>query len=73
MKDVVFPAMNTAAEAKLKRMLESIGEYMGAEISTETVIVMKVNLPDDRADVEAIVKRLAGNKTGLAQPKQEKS
>jgi len=69
MKEVVFPAMNPAAEAKLKRLLENIGEYMGAELTPETVVVLSVNLPDDRPDVEAIVKRLAGNKTGLVQTK----
>jgi hypothetical protein len=64
-KSVVFPAMDVAAEAKLKRLVETIADYMGAKVSVETVIVMKANYPDNRADIEQIFKRLAGNKTGL--------
>jgi len=64
-KSVVFPAMDAAGEAKLKRLVETIADYMGAKVSVETVIVMKANYPDDRPDIEQIFKRLAGNKTGL--------
>ena len=67
MKSTVFPSMNTAAEAKLKRLVETIADYMVAEVSIETVIVMKVNYPDDRPDIAVIMKRLAGDKTGLGQ------
>jgi len=67
MKYLVLPPMNPAQEAKTKRLIDMISEFMGSDISFETVISMKVNYPDDRKDVEAILKRLAGNKTGLVQ------
>jgi len=67
-KSVVFPAMNVAGEAKLKGLVEKIADYMGVgAIQFETVIVMKVNIPESRPDFETIVKRLAGSKVGLNQ------
>ena len=73
MKSITFPSMTTVEETKLKRLVETIGEYMGAKITTETVIVMRANFPDDRPDIEQIFKRLAGNKTGLVKPSQNQS
>ena len=64
-KSIIFPATNVAGEAKLKRLLDTIGEYMGAKIGVGSVIVMQANIPSDRPDIEAICKRLAGSKTGL--------
>ena len=64
-KSVVFPAMGAAGEAKLKGLVEKIADYMGVKVDFETVIVMRVNFPDTRPDIEAILKRLAGNSTGL--------
>jgi len=69
MKSVLFPPMNPAQEAKVKRLLDSISEYMGSPITVESVISMKASYPDDRPDIEAILKRLIGNKTGLTQKK----
>ena len=62
MKSSVFPAMNTAQEAKMKHLLDMISEYMDTSITIETVIAMKVIYPDDRPDVEAIMKKLSGKK-----------
>ena len=67
LKSMVFPAMDTAGEAKLKRLCETIADYMGAKVSFETVIVMKASFPADRTDIESVFKRLAGNKIGLNQ------
>ena len=66
-KSVVFPATKIAGEAKLKRLVETIADYMGAKVTVETVIVLQANFPNDRPDVETIFKRLAGSKTGLNQ------
>lgn len=66
-KSIVFPATNVAGEAKLKRLLDTIADYMGTKVTVESVIVMQVSFPSDRPDVEAIFKRLAGSKTGLNQ------
>jgi len=65
MKSILLPPMNPSQEAKAKRLLDMIGEYMGSNITVESVISMKANFPDDRPDIEAILKRLAGNKTGF--------
>jgi len=64
-KSVTFPATNVAGEAKLKRLLDTIGEYMGAKIAIESVVVIQASFPSDRPDIESICKRLAGIKTGL--------
>lgn len=64
-KSIAFPATNVAGEAKLKRLLETIADYMGTKVTVESVIVMQASFPSDRPDFEAILKRLAGNKTGL--------
>ena len=69
MKSVLFPPMNPAQEAKVKRLLDLISDYMGSPITVESVISMKADYPDDRPDIEAILKRLIGNKTGLTQKK----
>jgi hypothetical protein len=70
-KSVTFPATNVAGEAKLKRLVETIADYMGAKVSIETVMVIRAQFPSDRPDIEAIFKRLAGNKTGLVSEKPE--
>ena len=64
-KSIVFPATNAAGEAKLKRLVETIADYMGAKVEIGSVIVMQASYPSDRPDLEAIFKRLAGSKTGL--------
>lgn len=66
-KAITFPATNVAGEAKLKRLVETIADYMGVKVTIETVIVLQANFPNDRPDIEAILKRLAGSKTGLNQ------
>jgi len=64
-KSVTFPATNVAGEAKLKRLAETIADYMGAKVSFETVMVLQISFPNDQPDIEAIFKRLAGSKVGL--------
>lgn len=55
MRYITFPAMDVPAEAKLKRMLDNIKEYMGFEIKIETMTVMRVSYPDNREDAEIIL------------------
>lgn len=66
-KSIIFPAVNVAGEAKLKRLVETIADYMGAKVTIETVMVLQASFPEDRPDIEQIFKRLGGNKTGLIQ------
>jgi len=72
-KSINFPATNAAGEAKLKRLVETIAEYMGGKVTIETVIVLQANYPNDRPDIEAVLKRLSGIKTGLRMTIKENS
>ena len=64
-KEVVFPAMNAEGETKLKRLLATVGEFMGDEIKTEAVISLKGSVPDDREDMRTVMKKIAD---GLKRP-----
>lgn len=55
MKQISFPAMDIPAEAKLKRMLENISEYMNFPIEIKTMTVMVIVFPSDRQDAEIIL------------------
>ncbi|OGC95330.1 MAG: hypothetical protein A2W25_05280 [candidate division Zixibacteria bacterium RBG_16_53_22] len=72
MNSITFPATNAAGEAKLKRLIETISDYMGSKVEIESVIVLQASYPHDRPDIEAIFKRLAGNKVGLVRAGQTK-
>jgi hypothetical protein len=67
MKTITFPAVDVAGEAKLKRLVETIADYMGSRVKIETVMVLQASFPDDRADIQSIFNRLKGSKTGLNQ------
>ena len=59
--------MDIPSEVKLKRVIETIKEYMGVEVKLETATVMKVTFPDDRADAETVlnsIKRCMEKKFG---------
>jgi hypothetical protein len=58
-KKIEFPALNAEGEVKLKRLLTTIGEYMGDEIKTENMIVLVASVPDDREDMRTVFKRIA--------------
>jgi DNA segregation ATPase FtsK/SpoIIIE-like protein len=65
MSEILLPSMNIQQEAKTKHLVEMISEYMGDEAKCESVISMKIVWPDDRVDMAAIFKKLAGNKKPL--------
>ena len=58
-KKIEFPALNAESEVKLKRLLTTIGEYMGDEIKTENMIVLVCSVPDDREDMRSVMKRIS--------------
>lgn len=70
-KEVIFPATDAAGEAKLKGLIDKIADYMDVKIDYKTKVVMAVNYPADCIGMDAILKRLAGNKTGLRQNSQK--
>jgi len=55
MKTIVFPAMDISSEAKLKRFIETMKEFMGIEVKLETATVIKVIFPEDRTDAETVL------------------
>src|SRR4030042_19825 len=72
MSEILLPPMNIQQEAKTKRLVELIGEYMGDPVKCESVISMRIIWPDDRVDMGLIFKKLAGNKKGVNAPAAEK-
>jgi len=70
--EILLPPMNVQQEAKTKRLVDLIGEYMGDEVKCESVISMRIIWPDDRVDMGLIFKKLAGNKKGVNAPAAEK-
>ena len=55
MKTITFPAMDIPSEAKIKRLIDTMKEYMDIEIKIETVTVMKIKFPEDRVDAETVL------------------
>ena len=57
-KRIEFPPMDAVEQAKLKRFLETTGEFMGSDFETElmTVVVCKVDV--DRKDVINVLSRV---------------
>jgi hypothetical protein len=55
---IEFPALNAESEVKLKRLLTTIGEYMGDKIEMECKIVVVGSVPDDRDDMRVVMKRI---------------
>ena len=72
MSEILLPPMNVQQEAKTKRLVDLIGEYMGDPVKCESVISMRIIWPDDRVDMGLIFKKLAGNKKGVNAPAVEK-
>ena len=63
-KSIIFPPVDTTTEIKLRRLLETIEEYMDTEITIDFVIkgnamMMKVSFPVDRCDIEEIIQAIA--------------
>lgn len=59
MKTIPFQPIDAAGEAKLKRILELLSEFMHCDVECKTMIVLTANIPEDRNDVITIVQRIA--------------
>jgi predicted fused transcriptional regulator/phosphomethylpyrimidine kinase len=71
-KIIVFPAMDTVEEAKIKRLSETMAEFMVAKIEVKSVVMLAVEVEDDRPDVAAVFGRLVAAKKNAAAQKDGK-
>jgi len=60
-----FPATDDTQTAKLVQLLQDLGDCLETTINIETISVLRVKYDGSRIDLDSILKRLAGNKTGL--------
>ena len=73
-KIIVFPPMMTEEEAKIKRLSETMAQFMEAEIQVKSVMMLAVEIEDDRPDVAAVFGRLvSARKNSAAQTKGNKT
>jgi methyl coenzyme M reductase subunit C-like uncharacterized protein (methanogenesis marker protein 7) len=63
---IVFPPMNVEKEAKLKKLLQSVGDFMGATLEMQLETIVTVKIPDNRVDIYVILNRIMNAlKSGL--------
>ena len=56
MKSIIFPIFNAVHREKLRNLiLNSICEYMDADIEVKTVAVLQVNYPEERKDIDLLL------------------
>jgi hypothetical protein len=54
-KKIIFPVTNAVAREKLRDLIiNSISEYMDADVIVKTIAVLEVTYPDDRQDLDAL-------------------
>ena len=66
MKSIVFPPMDTAKEAKFKRLFESMSELLGTDITMKTVIVIEAQVPSDQVTAIRLIGRLRDKQKEIA-------
>ena len=72
-KSIVFPPMDTAKEAKFKRLFESMGELLGADITMKTVIVIEAQVPADQVTAVRLIGRLRDKQKEIAKEEAGKA
>jgi methyl coenzyme M reductase subunit C-like uncharacterized protein (methanogenesis marker protein 7) len=55
---IVFPPMNIEKEAKLKKLLQSVGDFMGATLEMQLETIVTVKIPDNRVDIYVVLNRV---------------
>jgi hypothetical protein len=63
-KSIIFPPVDTETELKLRRLLETIEDYMDCEVIIDFTVIhnamlMKVSFAEDRCDIEDIIQAIA--------------
>jgi hypothetical protein len=63
-KKIIFPVTNAVEREKLRNLIiNSISEYMDADISVRTIAVLEVVYPEDRQDLDTLFKAIFNNVT----------
>jgi hypothetical protein len=65
-KTITFPPANADEEAKIRRFLKTVGEFMGVDLEPQLVTIVGVEVPMDRPDVITVL-----NKAAAGQKKKE--
>jgi len=55
---IIFPLVTTEKEAKIKALLRSISEFMGAHLEPQLQTIITVAIPKDRPDIFIILNRI---------------
>lgn len=56
MKKIIFPVTNAVEREKLRDFLiNSMGDYMNADITTKTIAVLEVSYSENRKDIEELL------------------
>lgn len=63
-KKIIFPVTNAVAREKLRNyIIDSVADYMRADITTRTIAVLEVVYPDDRQDLDTLFLAIFNNIT----------
>lgn len=61
-KKIIFPVTNAVAREKLRNyIIDSVSEYMDADITTRTIAVLEVVYPEDRQDLDTLFLAIFNN------------
>ena len=54
-KKIIFPVTNAVKREKLRDLIiDSVADYMNADIVTKTIAVLEVTYPDNRQDLDVL-------------------
>lgn len=68
-KTIIFPVKNAVDRERLRNLLiDKVGEYMCADITTKTIAVLEVTYPEDRQDIELLLTAIYNNLTREKKP-----
>lgn len=61
-KKIIFPVTNAVSREKLRNyIIDSVADYMRADITTRTIAVLEVVYPDDRQDLDTLFLAIFNN------------
>lgn len=56
---IVFPPVNTTMEAKIKRLAETMGDFMDTHITIKTAIVIVAEVPIEQKAAVTVLRKIA--------------
>jgi hypothetical protein len=61
-KKIIFPVTNAVEREKLRNyIIDSVADYMNADITTKTIAVLEVVYPENRQDLDTLFSALLNN------------